>query len=146
MSSYLSFHLEIGHSELDIELDIAMVEHTKRAVRVGDLILREVAELLSRKVKDPRVDGVTLTGIHLSNDLRHARIYFSHIGEKEEVTRVQHGLESAKGFIKREIGLRIEIRYVPDIVFIHDPSLKTGAEMEKLLGRLKSEPPVEPID
>lgn len=123
-----------------------MVEHTKRAVRVGDLILREVADLLSRKVKDPRVDGVTLTGVQLSNDLRHAKIFFSHMGEEKDVQRAKTGLESAKGFIKREIGMRIEVRYVPEILFIHDPSLKTGADMERLLGRLKSEAPLEPID
>jgi len=123
-----------------------MAEHTKRAVRVGDLVLREVADLLSKKVKDPRVSGVTLTGIHMSNDLRHAKIFFSHIGEEEEVRRAQSGLESAKGFIKREIGTRIEIRYVPEISFVHDPSLKTGADMERLLAKLRSEPPVAPSD
>ncbi|RJR38417.1 MAG: 30S ribosome-binding factor RbfA [Desulfobacteraceae bacterium] len=122
------------------------MEHTKRSVRVGDLVLREVAELLSKKVKDPRVSGVTLTGIHLSNDLRHAKIFFSHIGGEEEVSRARAGLESAKGFIKREIGMRIEIRYVPEINFVHDPSLKTGADMERLLAKLRSEPPVDPLD
>ncbi|PKN28978.1 MAG: ribosome-binding factor A [Deltaproteobacteria bacterium HGW-Deltaproteobacteria-21] len=123
-----------------------MGEHTKRAVRVGDLVLREVADLLSKKVKDPRVNGVTLTGIHLSNDLRHAKIFFSHIGVDEDVRRAHAGLESAKGFIKREIGTRIEIRYVPEIHFVHDPSLKTGADMERLLAKLMSDPPVEPVD
>jgi ribosome-binding factor A len=123
-----------------------MVEHRKRAVRVGDLVLREVADLLSKKVNDPRVNGVTLTGIHLSNDLRHAKIFFSHIGEEEDVRRAHAGLESAKGFIKREIGMRIEMRYVPELHFIHDPSLKTGADMERLLEKLKSETPVEPVD
>jgi ribosome-binding factor A len=123
-----------------------MVEHTKRAVRVGDLILREVADLLSKKVKDPRVEGVTLTGIQMSNDLRHAKIFFSHMGEEKDVQRVKSGLESARGFIKREIGIRIEVRYVPEILFIHDPSLKTGADMERLLGKLKAEAPVEPLD
>lgn len=123
-----------------------MVEHTKRAVRVGDLILREVADLLTRKVKDPRVHAVTLTGVQLSNDLRHARIFFSQIGEEKEIQRAKSGLESAKGFIKREIGIRLDLKYVPDILFIHDPSLKTGADMERLLGRLKTETPAEPVD
>jgi ribosome-binding factor A len=123
-----------------------MAERTKRSVRVGDLILREVADLLSKKVKDPRVSGVTLTGIQMSNDLRHAKIFFSRIGEERDLQRAKSGLESAKGFIKREIGLRIELRYMPEILFVHDPSLKTGAEMERLLDSLKSESPVEPLD
>lgn len=123
-----------------------MAEHTKRAVRVGDLVLRELADLLSRKVKDPRVKGVTLTGIFLSNDLRHARVYFSHLGSEDDVRQAKSGLDSAKGYVKREIGLRIDLRYVPEIVFIHDPSLKTGADMERLLDKLKSEAPVEQND
>ncbi len=123
-----------------------MSEQNKRSVRVADLLLQEVAELLSRKVKDPRVAGVTLTGVEMSNDLKHAKIYFSHLGESEDVKRAKGGLESAKGFIKREIGQHLDLRYIPEMVFIHDPSLKKGAEMEKLFEKLKSEPPVEPVD
>lgn len=115
---------------------------SKRSVRLGDQILREVADLLARRVRDPRVQGTTLTGIHLSNDLRHARIYFSHMGSETEVQTVQIGLDSAKGFIKREIGMRMELRYTPEIVFRHDPSLKTAADMEKLFTVLRSEGPV----
>lgn len=123
-----------------------MSEQNKRSVRVADLLLQEVAELLSRKVKDPRVAGVTLTGVEMSNDLKHAKIYFSHLGETEDVKRAKGGLESAKGFIKREIGQHLDLRYIPEMVFIHDPSLKKGAEMEKLFEKLKSEPPVESVD
>lgn len=109
----------------------------KRAVRVGDQILKEVADLLMQKVKDPRVTGVTLTGIHLSDDLRHARIYYSIFGDKKDILRVQSGLDSAKGFIKREIGIRINLRYMPDIVFQHDPTLETGNQIENLFKKIK---------
>ncbi|MBW1721113.1 MAG: 30S ribosome-binding factor RbfA [Deltaproteobacteria bacterium] len=111
----------------------------KRAVRVGDQILREIADLLMRKVKDPRAQGATLTGIRLSNDLRHARVYFSVLGGRAEIMRVQAGLESAKGYIKREIGLRLDLKYLPEIVFMHDPSLEKGRYMEELLSRLKAD-------
>jgi len=90
----------------------------KRAVRVGDTILKEVALLLLRKVRDPRVEGVTVTGVRMSDDLRQARIYYSVLGEKSRVNRVQAGLDSAKGYIKREIGTRMALRYVPEIKFI----------------------------
>lgn len=106
---------------------------SKRAVRVGDQLLREVADLLVRRVKDPRVKGTTLTGIHLSNDLRHAKIFFSLIGDEEAVRNAQEGLESARGFIKREVSLGMELRYTPEIVFKHDPSLREGAHMERVL-------------
>jgi len=108
----------------------------KRAVRVGDLILRELAFLLLEKVKDPRIRGVTLTGIRLSNDLKQAKVFFSVLGEKEDVEKALKGLNSAKGFIKRQIGERMELRYVPEILFVHDASLETGSHLEKVFESL----------
>ena len=109
----------------------------KRAIRLGDQLLKEIAVLLMTKVRDPRVEGVTLTGIHLSNDLRHARIYYSVMGEKDHVIRAQAGLDSAKGFIKREIGLMMNLKYMPDILFKHDPTLEKGNDMEKLFRKIR---------
>ncbi|MGD2124730.1 MAG: 30S ribosome-binding factor RbfA [Desulfobacteraceae bacterium] len=111
----------------------------KRAARVGDLILKEIAHLLTRRVKDPRVRGATLTGIHLSNDLRHAKVYYSLIGNEKAILEAQTGLDSAKGFIKREMGLRMDLKYVPDIVFKHDPSLEKGDHMEKLFQKIRQD-------
>lgn len=111
----------------------------KRSVRVGDQILKEIADLLSRKVRDPRVSGVTLTGIRLSDDLRHARIFYSALGEKIDLDKIQSGLDSAKGFIKREMGRRINLRYMPEIIFQHDPTLETGNQIEKLFQKIKAE-------
>jgi ribosome-binding factor A len=110
----------------------------KRAVRVGDQILKAVSLLLLERVKDPRVRGATMTGINLSNDLKHARVFYSVIGEKDQIERAQAGLDSAKGFVKREIGLRTSLRYVPEIVFVHDPSLESGNQMEKVFEELRS--------
>jgi ribosome-binding factor A len=110
-----------------------------RASRVGDMILREIADLLMRKVKDPRVKGITITGVFVSKDLRHAKVYFSVIGDESDIRTAQVGLDSAKGFIKREIGLRMDLKYVPDILFKHDPSLEKGSEMEKLLQKIKED-------
>ncbi len=109
----------------------------RRAARVGDQILKEIADLLVTRVKDPRVSGVTLTGIHLSNDLRHSRIYYSLIGDREDIRKTQVGLDSAKGFIKREIGHRMELKYIPDIVFEHDPTLEKGDDLERLFQKIK---------
>jgi ribosome-binding factor A len=110
-----------------------------RASRVGDMILKEVADLLMRKVRDPRVKGITITGAFVSKDLRHAKVYFSVIGEERDIRMAQTGLDSAKGFIKREIGLRMDLKYVPDILFKHDPSLEKGSQMEKLLQKIKED-------
>jgi ribosome-binding factor A len=116
----------------------------QRANRVGDLILREVADLLMTKVKDPRVKKITVTGISVSKDLRYARVYYSLIGDEREILEAQQGLDSARGFIKREIGLRMDLRYIPDIVFKHDPSLAEGDHMEKLFQKLRTEEASDP--
>ena len=111
----------------------------RRANRVGDLILREIADLLMTRVKDPRVKKTTVTGIVVSKDLRYAKVFYSLIGNEQEIREAQKGLESATGFIKREIGLRMDLKYIPDIVFKHDPSLAEGDHMEKLFQRLGRE-------
>ncbi len=116
----------------------------KRAKRVGDNILKEIANLLLFKVRDPRVRGVTVTGVQLSDDLKHAKVYYSVMGTQEDVKTAQAGLDSAKGFIKREIGLRMELRYVPDLMFVYDPSLKWSSKIDELIEQIKEEGEVKP--
>lgn len=116
----------------------------KRAIRVGDQILKEIALLLLEKIKDPRVRGATMTGIRLSNDLKVAKVYYSVMGGDERIGEVKKGLRSAKNFIKREIGLRMALRYVPELIFVYDPSLKAGSEMDMLFESLRGDEP-QPI-
>ena len=113
----------------------------KRSVRVGEQLLQEIADLLVHKVRDPRVQGVTLTGVRLSRDLKSAKVFFSSLGDALDIENAQKGLDSATGFIKREIGLRLELRYMPEIEFRHDPSLQYGEDMEKLLEGLSPPKP-----
>lgn len=112
---------------------------SKRAIRVGDAILREIATIILEKTKDPRVRGVTLTGIHLSNDLKSARVFFSALGGADEIKQAQSGVDSAKGFLKREIAARMELRYVPDITFVHDPTLQHADRLEALFDKIRKE-------
>lgn len=92
------------------------------------------------KVKDPRVEGVTLTRVHLSDDLKHAKVYYSVLGGEDVVEQSQRGLDSATGYIKREIAVRIHLRSMPEIVFKHDPTLEWGGNLEKIFHDLKKEP------
>ena len=108
----------------------------KRSIRVGDQILKELAEFIAKKVRDPRVNGVTLTGIRMSNDLKHARIFYSFMGDEKEIARIQAGLDSAKGFIKRHLGQKVALRYIPDIIFQYDPTLEMGNQIEKLFQKI----------
>jgi len=110
----------------------------KRATRVGDLLLREMAFLLLEKVKDPRVQGVTLTGVRLSNDLKQAKVFYSVLGGEREAENARAGLNSARGFIKKQIGTRMELRYVPDILFVHDASLEEGSHMERVFEKISA--------
>jgi ribosome-binding factor A len=115
----------------------------KRSIRVGDQILRVIADLLMTKVKDPRTQGITITGIEMSRDLKHGKVYFSVLGDQEEVGRAQAGLNSATGYIKREISARMELKYMPDLLFKYDPSMEKGRNMERLFEELKSNPTME---
>jgi ribosome-binding factor A len=112
------------------------VEH-KRADRIGDLILKELAEVLLRRVKDPRLAGITFTNVEVSSDLRHAKVYYSLLGDNEKRSEVAVGLESAKGFVKRELGKRLQLRRIPDISFHFDVSLEHGSTIDRLLAELK---------
>ena len=109
----------------------------KRADRVGDLILKELAELLLRKVKDPRLADITLTDVKVSPDLRHARVFYSLLGDDERKAEAVVGLQSATGFVKRELSKRLHLRRIPDIEFCLDSSLEYGSHIDRLLTELE---------
>ncbi len=111
----------------------------ERNTRVGGQIFKEISILLVEKIRDPRVKGVTFTGVDLSRDLKSAKVYFSVIGGDEAVAGARAGLESVKGVLKREIGRRLPLRYVPELFFTHDESLERGMRMENLLEELKKD-------
>lgn len=111
----------------------------QRADRVSDVIKREVSEILLREIKDPRLDFVTITHVHVSRDLKSARIYFTTIKQGEELEAIRKGLKSASGFIQRKMGAHIHLRYTPHITFIHDSSLESSTRMDKILHDIESE-------
>ncbi len=111
----------------------------KRADRVADQIQKEVADIIFRRVKDPRVANMTVSGVDVSPDLRHARIFYCLMGGKVEETEKKSaaaGLEKAKGFIRQELGQRLRLRYIPQLVFEYDTSFEYGDKIERLLKEL----------
>jgi len=108
-----------------------------RTHRVGDQILREISNLLVRKVNDPRLKGVTITDVRMSKTLRHAYFYYSLFWEGQQKKEAHEGFESAKGFIRKEIGERLHLRYVPAIRFIYDVSLEYGEKIDNLLEKTR---------
>jgi ribosome-binding factor A len=111
----------------------------KRADRVADLLRREIAELLLRRVKDPRVERVTVTGIEVTDDLQHAKVFFCLMGSatEEEKGSAALGLNNAKGFMRQELGKRLHLRYLPQLTFHYDGSFEYGDKIERLLKELQ---------
>ena len=110
-----------------------------RATRVADQIRMEVADILSRKIKDPRVHFVTVTDVSMTADLRIARVYVTARDSDHFEREVGPGLKSAAGFIRSELGRRLNLRYTPELSFFHDISMETGQHMDQLLDSLHIE-------
>lgn len=108
----------------------------KRSERLGELILEEISELMTREIKDPRIGFVTFTRVELSEDLRHAKVFVSSIGAEPEKARALQGLASATGFIRRHLGRALHLRYTPEISFLLDDSLEHGAKIAQILRQL----------
>jgi ribosome-binding factor A len=99
----------------------------------------EVAEILSRKIKDPRVQFVTVTDVKMTADLKIARIYVTALDKEHYEQQTASGLKSAVGFIRTEVGRRLNLRYTPEIVFYRDTSAEYAHRMEKILDSLPHE-------
>lgn len=111
----------------------------KRTSRVASNLRKILAELIDQSVKDPRVATITVTDVEVTGDLREARVYFSHPAGPSHDDDVLAGLNRASGFLRREVGRRIQMRVTPSIEFRIDRSLAYGARIEKIFHDLKSD-------
>jgi len=111
----------------------------KRADRVADLIKIEISNLLLKQVRDPRIGLVTITGVKVTDDLRTARIFFVELGKDQCSEEVHAGLGKAAGFLRRELGRRLRLRCVPELLFAYDPSFAYGDRIERLISEIHRE-------
>lgn len=111
----------------------------KRADRVADLLKIEIADLLLKQVRDPRIGSVTITGVKVTDDLRMARVFFVEMGKDACGAEVREGLGKATGFLRRELGRRLRLRHVPEILFTYDPSFAYGSRIDTLLMEIHRE-------
>ncbi len=111
----------------------------RRAERLGHQIRVELAELIARGVKDPRIGFATVTRVEMTADLHHARVYVSVLGNPEEQKNNIEGLSSAAGFLRREIGHRLALRRAPELEFILDLGAEEGEKIEKILQEIHKE-------
>ncbi len=108
----------------------------KRADRVADQIKMEVADILMRKIKDPRVHDVTVTDVELTGDLRIAHVFVTTMETGEAARNIFIGLSKASGFVRAELGRRLSLRYLPDVIFKKDVSGPRGDRIMQLLDEL----------
>jgi ribosome-binding factor A len=104
-----------------------------RRDRIAEQIRRDLAELIHAELKDPRIGMVSLTGVEVSADYAHAKVFFSSLSGREHVDSVLTGLQKAAGFLRRELGRRITLHNTPQLHFIFDESLERGANLSELI-------------
>lgn len=115
-----------------------MSRHSKsipdRGLRVADQIQRELADLIAREVKDPRIGMITLTGVDITPDYAHATVWFT-VLPSDEATKsaTLTGLRAAAGFLRGQIGRRIRIHTTPELRFAHDTSVERGINLSQLI-------------
>jgi len=113
-----------------------MTSSGQRTDRVGDLLRREISEILAREVREPLAQYVTITGVRMSKDLRHACIYYTALQDDDALKDVAAALKRSAGFVQRLLGQRVQLRYMPHLRFEYDTSLRDAARMDELLRRI----------
>lgn len=109
-----------------------------RTRRVGEQLQRELAVLLQEELKDPRLGMISVSGVEVSRDLAHARVYISVLGEEAAVSEALGVLNHAAGFLRRRLGEQLHMRVIPRLRFYHDRSLAEGARMDALISKAVS--------
>ena len=115
-----------------------------RSRRIADQIQRELAELIRLELRDPRVKLVTLTGVELSRDQSHAKVFFTVLGSESQAEETREGLQRAAGFLRTSLAHRLSTRTVPDLTFAYDESVERGVRLSKLIDEAVSPKPAAP--
>lgn len=110
----------------------------RRTARVADLVKQEVSQIIQHEMKDPRIGFVTVTSVEVSIDLRHARVYFSVLGSKADQKASLEGLERARGYIRTQLGRRIKLRHVPELLFRFDESFDYAQRISNVMRSIET--------
>jgi ribosome-binding factor A len=110
-----------------------------RTRRLEERIQQELSDLLTRSVSDPRLEGVTITGVEVDREFARARIYVNALAEEERSEEILQGLASARGFLRSELARRIPIRSMPQLQFRWDETFSRAAGIEALLDQVRKE-------
>jgi ribosome-binding factor A len=115
---------------------------TARSARIADQIQRSLADLIRAEVRDPRVGMVTLTGVELSGDQSHAKVFFTILNGDDEAAL--EGLQRAAGFLRSELAHRLTTRKVPELHFAFDASVERGVRLSRLIDEAINPPKAPP--
>ena len=107
-----------------------------RPQKLGDQIQREVSELLARELRDPRVGMLTITGVDVSPDLSHAKVFFTLL-QKERLEDTLHGLKRSAGFLRSQLARRLKLYTTPELRFVYDESVERGDHLARLIESTK---------
>jgi ribosome-binding factor A len=110
-----------------------MASEPRRPERVAEMVLRELSSMLLRDLKDPRLRGITLTAVRMTDDLRHGKVFFSHLEGQARAAEAIAGFRSAVGFIRRQVGRTLGLRYTPELEFVFDPGPEQATRIDVLL-------------
>ena len=115
-----------------------MAKEFSRSRRVGEQIQRELASLVQRELKDPRLGMITISAVEVSRDLTVAKVFFTVLNPEHDIHKTIQGLTSATGFLRRELAHRMKLRVVPELRFQYDSSVERGAHLSALIDRAVS--------
>jgi ribosome-binding factor A len=108
-----------------------------RVRKVADRIQVVVAEMLERRIKDPRLGFVTVTDVRVTGDTQNATIFYTVLGAEEDLASTAAALESAKGVLRSEVGKQLGMRHVPSLEFVHDALPDTARHLDEVLARAR---------
>lgn len=117
-----------------------------RSRRVADEIQRELAEIIRLELKDPRVGLITITGVEVTNDLEHAKVFVTSLNPKATHQEVLAGLRRAGGFMRSQLAHRMKLRLVPQLTFAYDESVEQGMHLSQLIDQAIAEDTKHPKD
>jgi ribosome-binding factor A len=115
-----------------------MAQEFSRTSRIGEVIMRELAQMIQQELSDPRVGMVTVSHVDITSDLKYAKVYVTRLNgieSEQDVDECIAGLTNAAGFLKRGIAKRVEIRSIPELRFLYDKSLDHGFRMDELIAK-----------
>ena len=113
----------------------------RRQERIGEQLHQELMDVLQRRIRDPRLASITVTGVEVSPDLKQATVFVTSLGDREARREALQNLQRASSFIRRELSQSLNMRFTPDLHFVLDESWQRGARIDQLLDQIHENEP-----